>query len=69
MAKPPKYIKIEAVPKGCHHSLSVKITIKKWGFPIIIYQCLKENFQLKWYHWLLYPYLCFKLLRREELWR
>lgn len=58
MAKLPKYLKLEPIS-----ATQYKLVIKKWGIPILVYKCLKENFELKWYQWLFYPYLCFKIMR------
>ena len=66
MAKLPKYLKTEIyMEENSHsvHKIFAKVTIKKWSMPFFIFKCLKERFNLKWYHWLLYPYLCFKLIK------
>lgn len=62
MAKLPRYMELKPVPNGLKPSLTYKLTIKRWGVPIIIYKCLKKC-ELKWYMWPLYPYVCFKVLR------
>lgn len=56
--KMPRYIKVEPV----RDKLAFKITIKRWGLPILIYKCMKERFEFPWYYWLLYPYVCLKAL-------
>jgi hypothetical protein len=58
MAKLPKYLKIDYDPIKKNYILK----IKKWGLPIIVYITLKERFNLKWYHWLYYPYFCVKFM-------
>lgn len=61
MAKLPKYIKLKM-----NGNLSYTLTIKKWGLPIIIFKAMKKNYNLKWYHWIIfYPYLCFKAIRGD----
>lgn len=57
MAKLPKYMKLEFKGKKTF------IHIKKWGIPALIFQAMKKLEGLKWYHWLLYPKICFKAMR------
>jgi hypothetical protein len=42
--------------------LNAVIQLKKWGYPFLIFKVLKESSKLKWYQWLMYPYICFKLM-------
>ena len=60
MAKVPWYIKLETNIKGGR--LKATFKIRRWGIPVLVYKCLKENFDLKWYQWLLYPYLCIRMM-------
>ena len=64
MAKLPKYIKIELSNES--NKLAYKISIKKWGLPIMIFKSLKENYNFKWYQYWIYPYLCLKLMFRGD---
>jgi len=59
MAKLPKYMSLES--KGNH--LKFTLRIKKWGIPILMFKAMKKFEGLKWYHWLLYPKICFKAMR------
>jgi hypothetical protein len=43
-------------------TMTMNVKVKKWGMPILLFKALKKNFTLKWYQWLLYPYLCFKIM-------
>lgn len=58
MAKLPRYIKLKPCP-GRVNALTYTMTIKRWGVPFLVFKVLKERFNLKWYHWLWYPFLCF----------
>lgn len=57
MAKLPGYLKI-----GYGNNRKFVLTIKKWGYPILIYKVLKERYSLKWYQWVMYPFVCIKLM-------
>lgn len=60
MARLPKYMKTELKNNGI-----VEITIKKWGLPLLLYQTLKENYELTFLQWLIfYPYMCFKVITK-----
>ena len=57
MAKLPKYMTLEF--KGS----KAIVHIKKWGIPVWMFQAMLKMEGLKWYHWLLYPKICFKAMR------
>ena len=59
MAKLPKYMSLE----GTGNPLNFTIRIKKWGVPVWMFQAMLKMEGLKWYHWLLYPKICFKAMR------
>ena len=56
----PSYIKMKTVFQN--GQLNAIIRIKKWGYPVLILKVLRENFELKWYQWLMYPYICLKIM-------
>lgn len=58
MAKLPSYLKVEWKP-----GLKGVVIIKRWGLPIIIFKTLKKYYNLKWYQWFIYPWICIKLIR------
>ena len=65
MARLPRYIKITDVGNtgGIIYkpAFSYNITIKRWGWPIIIFRAFREM-NYPWYKWLFYPGLCLKVL-------
>jgi hypothetical protein len=58
--KLPRYIKLKTKFKNGH--LNAIIQLKKWGYPFLIFKTLKESHKLKWYQWLMYPYICLKIM-------
>lgn len=59
-----RYIKVTPI-KGSRRDMAMHYTleVKKWGYPFLIFKCLRERYSLKWYQWFMYPYICFKLMR------
>lgn len=55
--KLPKYMRLEFKDK------KIFVHVKKWGIPILMFNAMREFEGLKWYHWLLYPKICFKAIR------
>jgi len=64
VAKLPSYMKI--VPNKTvtnkPSAITVSISIKWWGWLLLTYECMKR-FDLKWYHWLRYPEMCWSVRR------
>lgn len=61
--KLPFYLKGETIKgSGTVSEIQFKITIRKIGIPILVFKTLRSRFDLKWYQWLWYPYLCLKML-------
>ena len=58
--KLPSYIKMKTEFENGH--LNAIVQLKKWGYPFLILKVLRENFELKWYQWLMYPYICLKIM-------
>lgn len=70
MAKLPAYIKVEwakgQAVTNKPTQLKLNVTIKKWGWPILIYKTLRERFELKWWQWIFYPQLCIKIMKGNK---
>ena len=69
MAKLPNYMKVEAMGKSAKgykakspEGIYVNISVKWWGYLVLTYKCMK-NYNLKWYHWLRYPEICWSVRR------
>jgi len=63
--KAPDYMKITIDKKGSNDNcINYTVTIKRKDMPRAIREILKERYSLKWYHWLLYPYICLRAMRR-----
>jgi hypothetical protein len=61
MAKLPRYMTIKF--RGNKPFVNTAIVIKPWGIPFLVFNCLRRRFEMRWYYWLLYPYLCFIVWR------
>lgn len=62
MAKLPRYLTVEQ-EKSKPFTLTIRL--KKWGIPVLVYKTMKERFDLKWYHWALYPCFCLKIMVKD----
>jgi hypothetical protein len=65
--KAPDYMKITMDKKSSDNGcINYTVTIKRKDVPRLIREVLKERYSIKWYHWLLYPYICLKIMCRCE---
>jgi len=65
--KAPRYIKIKP-QTGNRHGLTYTVSIKWWGWPIILFKTMRDRTIARWYMWpfvwlYLYPSVCVHAMR------
>ena len=61
----PKYIKTKLVKSAIGGAVTVRVSVKRWGIPIILFNAMRKFEGIKWYHWLIaYPKICVKAMIR-----
>jgi hypothetical protein len=66
MAYLPPYMEINWCDnKNKPRGLTLKVKIKKWGVPILVFKALKSNNPIRLWQWFAFPYLCFKLMQKR----
>jgi len=55
----PKHINVEEIPG----KMAVRVSVKRWGIPILFFKAMRRFEGIKWYHWLIiYPRACVKAM-------
>jgi len=63
MAKLPKYMKLGKMEYSKEtKGLTLTISVKRWGWPVILFNFLHECKNLPWWKWLVYPKICLRAL-------
>jgi len=69
--KLPSYIKVSKprsdVTAGGIRELKVSVSIKRWGWPILVHRFIKSTLDYTWFSWpriwlLIYPRLCIRMM-------